>query len=115
MDLNHLHLAVKNLEESRRFYEHYLGFKERVFHGKCLFLTNNDGFDLALDPECKPEPLPKWFHIGIKLKSPESVKSLFKKLSEEPQFIYKNLEEYPDFVFFHAKDADGYKIEVYWE
>ncbi len=115
MDLNHLHLAVNNLAESRSFYETYLGFKERVFHGKCLFLSNDVGFDLALDPECQPESFPKWFHFGIRMKSAQEVKDLFGKLSQHPKFILRKLEEYPDFVFFHAADADGYKIEVYWE
>ncbi|MCO5144328.1 MAG: VOC family protein [Oligoflexia bacterium] len=115
MDINHLHLAVKNLEESRKFYETYLGFKERTFHGNCLFLANEDGFDLALDPEFAPEELPKWFHIGLRMKTAEEVKLLYAKLKNEPQFIIREIQEYSDFIFFHMRDVDGYKLEVYWE
>jgi catechol 2,3-dioxygenase-like lactoylglutathione lyase family enzyme len=115
MDLNHLHIAVKDLTESRRFYETYLGFKERTYHGHILFLSNDQGFDMALDPKYTPEPLPKWFHFGMRMKTAEDVKNLYKNLQQEPKFIKHPLEEYPDFVFFYAVDADGYPIEVYWE
>ena len=30
MDLNHLHLRVRDLERSQRFYETYFDFRERV-------------------------------------------------------------------------------------
>lgn len=115
MDLNHLHIAVSDLDRSKRFYETYLGFKERTYHGTTAFLSNSEGFDLALDPDYVPERLPKWFHMGVRLKSPDQVKVLFGMFENGSEHILRKLEEYPDHVFFHVVDPDGYKIEIYWD
>lgn len=80
MDINHIHLAVKDLEKSRQFYSQYLGFRDKITHGKCLFMANDDGFDLAIDPEYEPTQLPKWFHFGCRLENAEAVKSILKSV-----------------------------------
>lgn len=115
VDLNHLHLAVKDLERSKEFYSKHFGFRERCQHGKCLFMANDQGFDLALDPECTPEELPKWFHVGVRVPSISGIKELYKTFDASKKNISRDLEEYDDLVFFHAVDPDGYKIECYWE
>lgn len=48
MDLNHLHIAVKDVAQSRHFYETFFGFRERTVHGKCLFLTMTRALILPL-------------------------------------------------------------------
>lgn len=115
MDINHIHLAVKDLDKSRWFYSEFLGFRDKIMHGKCLFMTNDDGFDLAIDPEYEPSQLPKWFHFGCRLKDASSVKDLYQKMSHNSEYIKRKLEEYDDFVFFRAIDPDGHEIEIYWE
>lgn len=45
MDINHIHLAVKDLQNSMSFYSQNFGFQHRINHGKIVFLTNADGFD----------------------------------------------------------------------
>ncbi len=115
IDLNHIHIAVKDLEKSKEFYSKYLGFRERCYHGKCLFMTNDQGFDLALDPEYQPEPLPSWFHIGVKVESKASIDSFYNKFESASEYVSRPIERYDEFIFFHAVDPDGYKIECYWE
>lgn len=116
MDINHIHLAVRDIEKSIEFYSANFGFRHRVDHDKCVFMTNDDGFDLALDPEIEPVAFPKWFHIGSRMKTPDEVKSLFEKInSNSPENIRRALEVYDDFVFFRCVDPDGHEIEVYWE
>ena len=114
-DLNHLHLAVGDLAQSKSFYAEKLGFKYRITHGKTEFFENSQGFDLALDPEVKPEKLPGWFHIGIRCSSVADIENIYSKFPENSEFISRPIERYDDFIFFHLKDPDGYKIEVYWE
>ena len=115
-DLNHIHLAVNDLEKSKQFYAQMLGFKDRTMHGKCLFMSNDEGYDLALDPEVEPVELPNWFHIGVRLPSKKSIEDLYSKFeSNGQQYVARKIERYDDFIFFHAKDPDGYKIEIYWE
>ena len=115
MDINHLHLAVADVNRSEKFYSEHLGFKRKTVHGKILFLTNEAGFDLALDPEYAPEKLPDWFHFGFRLESSVEVRDLFAKMTEKSVTIHKALQEYNDWIFFRCADPDGYLIEVYWE
>lgn len=115
MDINHLHLAVNNLEASKAFYQTFFGFRNSVVHGEAQFMENDQGFSLALDPAFKSEELPKWFHFGVRLHSETEVEALHTQISSAPHFISRSLEKYPGHVFFHCRDPDGYKIEVYWE
>ena len=45
--------------------------------GECLtFMTDKDGFDLALMDDAEPSPMPPWFHFGYRLQSPDAVLEL---------------------------------------
>lgn len=115
MDLNHLHLHVRDLASARRFYETYLGFHERVRHGTILFLRNDHGFDLALAPDTAPAEFPPWFHFGFRLDSPETVSALHDRMVRDGVPIPSALLREPDFVTFRCADPDGHAIEIYWE
>lgn len=115
MDLNHLHLHVKDLARSQNFYQTYLGFKEDRRCDEILFLRNKEGFDLALLQDWKPEPLPSWFHFGFGLTSADEVRQLYSRLRAEGIRIDKPLYEEKDLVSFRCLDPDGYRIEFYWE
>ena len=115
MDLNHLHLHVRDLDRSHAFYERHFGFHERVRHGEILFLRNDAGFDLALVPDPDPAALPGWFHFGFRLPSPEEVRALFEGLRGAGATLKTPLSEEPDFVWFRAADPDGVPVEIYWE
>lgn len=114
MDVNHLHLHVKDLARSKRFYESYFGFRERIRHGKILFLRNADGFDLALVPDPRPSSFPEWFHFGFRLRTPLTVRKLHTRMSSEGVRIH-DLQEEDAYVTFQCKDPDGCSIEIYWE
>ena len=115
MDLNHLHLHVSDVAVARRFYEDLFGFTERIWHGPILFLTNEDGFDLALAPDPSPQSFPAWFHFGFRLPSIDAVEKLHERAQALGVNITVPLERHEDLVFFCCKDAQSYRIEVYWE
>ncbi len=116
MDLNHLHLAVENVKKSQDFYETCFGFREKVRHGQILFLTNGDGFELALDPKYKPSKLPEWYHHGFRLADANAVRTVYAVLQTTyPSQIKRELTTIDNHTFFRCDDADGYSIEVYWE
>ena len=115
MDINHVHLAVKDVAISSKFYQTFFGFKEAVRHGELQFLENRDGFHLALDPIKDAEALPKWFHLGMRLKSAAEVEALFSKFEKSPSYVHRKLERHPGHVFFYGIDPDGYRYEIYWE
>jgi catechol 2,3-dioxygenase-like lactoylglutathione lyase family enzyme len=114
MDLNHLHLHVRNVDRSKLFYESYFGFRERVRHGNILFLRNTSGFDLAVVPDRTPLSFPEWFHFGFRLGSARAVRMLHDHMSSKGGQV-QDIEEYPGYMTFRCTDPDGYGIEVYWE
>jgi catechol-2,3-dioxygenase len=114
MDLNHLHLHVRNLGRAKRFYESYFRFRERVRHQDILFLRNTSGFDLALAPDRTPFSFPEWFHFGFRLGSARAVRKLHSRMSSEGVKLH-DIEEHAGYVTFRCMDSDGYGIEVYWE
>ena len=115
MDLNHLHLHVREVETARRFYETLLGFREKIWHGDVLFLTNDDGFDLALAPDTVAGTFPPWFHFGFRLASPDAVRALHARMSVAGVPMRAPLFEEEGFMCFRCADPDGHQIEVYWE
>ena len=115
MDLNHLHLHVRDLERSQRFYETYFDFHERVRHGDILFLQNAEGFDLALVPDREPAALPGWFHFGFRMPSAASVREFHARLAAAGERLPRPLVDEEDLVSLRVSDPDGYTIEVYWE
>jgi catechol 2,3-dioxygenase-like lactoylglutathione lyase family enzyme len=115
MDLNHLHLHVKDIDKSRKFYEKYFGFSEHTWHGEILFLRNGKGFDLALCPDENEWDFPGWFHFGFRLNSAGEVKKLFAEIKSGSEKIDTELEESDEFVFFRCLDPDMNKLEIYWE
>lgn len=114
MDLNHLHLHVKNLDRAKRFYESYFGFRERMRIAGILFLRNANGFDLALRPDRTPGSFPGWFHFGFRLGSEDAVRKLHRRLASEGVDV-EEIEEYEGYTTFGCADPDGYAIEVYCE
>lgn len=114
MDLNHLHLHVRNVDRSKRFYESYFGFRERVRHGNILFLRNTSGFDLALVLDRTPLSFPEWFHFGFRLTSARAVRTLHGHMGSEGVQV-QSIEEYPGYMTYRCTDPDGYGIEVYCE
>lgn len=115
MQLNHLHLHVRDVGRARRFYETYFGFHEHVWHGPVLFLRDGGGLDLALAPAASIEPMPDWFHFGFRLPSPGAVRDLYHSLCAGGETITVPLSEEEGFVGFRCADPDGYAVEVYWE
>lgn len=113
IDLNHLHLHVRNLDRARRFYESYFRFRESMRHAGILFLRNASGFDLALVPDRKPSSFPEWFHFGFRLASPRAVRQLHRRMSSEGVRV-DDVEDYENYVTFRCMDPDGNSIEIYW-
>lgn len=115
MDINHLHLHVKDVERSKRFYESWIGLRENVRHGEILFLRSDEGFDLALAPDPAPQAMPTWFHFGFRLPEKRAVLDLYDRMRASNVAIQKELYEDDELASFRCLDPDGYAIEIYWE
>ncbi|MEM9492065.1 MAG: VOC family protein [Myxococcota bacterium] len=115
MQLNHLHLRVRDVAVARRFYSEYFDMREHAQHGDVLFMTDDARCDLALAPAEQVEALPAWFHFGFRLDDPDRVRALYARMSTAGVTIVCELEDEPAQVSFRCADPDGYTIEIYWE
>src|SRR5687767_7410017 len=114
MTLGHVHLGARDVAATRRFYETYLGFRfDFEIHPGFLFLTNDDGFLLAISHEA-PAPYPEWFHVGFVQPSAEDVRSLRARLLADGVAVDELIEK-PSRVAFGTRDPDGLGIEILWE
>jgi catechol 2,3-dioxygenase-like lactoylglutathione lyase family enzyme len=101
VDLNHMHLHVKNLDRAQRFYESYFRFREQMRNGNILFLRNTSGFDLALVPDRKASSFPEWFHFGFRLASPRAVQTLHSRMSSDGVPV-NEVEDHDGYVTFRV-------------
>ncbi|MBI3268366.1 MAG: VOC family protein [Planctomycetes bacterium] len=115
MDLNHLHLHVRDVQRAMRFYVTWFGFAERAASDEVHFIANERGFLLALVEDPEPQRLPAWFHFGFGLASAGEVRALHARMVAGGVPMAKPLLDEPGFVAFRCRDADGYPVEVYWE
>ncbi len=115
MKLNHLHVHVRDRRAAEAFYSAWLGMTV-VRRGECLtFMSDDDGFDLALMDDRVPSPMPPWFHFGYRLQSAQEVVDIHNRMSDSGIAILKALYEDDSLVSFRCADPDGYAIEIYWE
>jgi catechol-2,3-dioxygenase len=114
--LNHLNLAVSDVEQSRRFYEAWFGFDAgpTEWLGDALFLRDAYHFDLALTPvDGSSRPDVGRFHFGFQLETRAEVRSLLERMTAEEVPIVA-LDDEADFFAFKCRDPDGYLVEVAW-
>jgi hypothetical protein len=77
-------------------------------------LYNSEGFALALGPSDESVRMPRFFHFGISLPTPEAVHSFRDRVLSDAVDIVEEWDE-PDYVSVKILDPDGYVVEVSWE
>jgi catechol 2,3-dioxygenase-like lactoylglutathione lyase family enzyme len=114
--MDHLALAVRDQQRSRRFYERYLGFDgpSRRYDDGVLMLHDGAGFALALGETDEQISLPEFLHFGRGLESADEVREFRERLVADGVEIVGWWQE-PDYVSVKFRDPDGYVIEVSWE
>lgn len=115
MDLTHLHLHTRDRDRSAAFYQRWFGLA-LVRRGEAItFMKGDRDFLLALADEDGAQPMPAWFHFGMRVDSADRVRTLLIDLERGGVPIVKALYEDPKFASFRCADPDGYPIEVYWD
>lgn len=115
MNLNHIHIGSKDLKKSMDFYSTIFGFTKKLDHDPGIFLENNAGFLIAIDPVGQIPQFPSWFHFGFCLKFEAEVYEIYKTVKEKNITIARDMMFKKDhFASFFINDLDGYKIEVSW-
>jgi catechol 2,3-dioxygenase-like lactoylglutathione lyase family enzyme len=115
MNLNHVHLAGPEVRALRSFYETWFGFRMLAEHGDGMFLVNDAGFLLAIDPIPAPAVFPAWFHLGFCLGDPGTVVDLHDRMRSAGVRIVRDLlREEGAYASYYCADPAGTKIEVSW-
>ena len=115
MTLNHIHIGTKDLKKSVEFYSNLFGFKKKFDHDPGIFLDNEAGFLIAIDPVEEVPVFPSWFHVGFCLNSEIEVQMIYQKAQDMNVKIARDMmAEKGQFASFFIFDPDGYKIEVSW-
>jgi len=113
--MDHLALAVRDQERSRRFYERYFGFEaEAEPRDDGVLIMHARGFSLALGETDEAISLPSLLHFGLGLDSPKAVREFRDRIGADGVEIVETWDEL-DYVSVKFRDPDGYVVEVAWD
>jgi len=108
--LNHLTLAVSNLQRSVAFYSGLLGFAARMRGPTSAYLEAGTlWLALVVDPDVRRGPLPEYSHVAFGV-GPSELPALAHKLTGAgvPQW-----QESKSGESFYFLDPDGHKLELH--
>lgn len=106
--LNHITIAVSNLEQSLHFYTQLLGMKGHVKWDKGAYLSIG-GFWLCLSTD-EPKPSRDYTHIAFSI-APENFKAMAQKLAKSKVQLWK--ENSSEGNSLYLLDPDGHKLEIH--
>jgi catechol 2,3-dioxygenase-like lactoylglutathione lyase family enzyme len=115
MTLNHVHLGSTRFAEAQAFYQRYFGFKVVSQHGQGVFMKDQEGFLLVLDPASESHSFPTWFHLGFCQSNERAVHEFHATFQSAGVPLARQLLFEPgEYASFYVQDPDGVRIEVSW-
>lgn len=109
--INHITLAVKNIEESFRFYQEVLGFKPVAKWQKgAYFLAGNLWFCLIQDEHIKESPQREYTHIAFTVSERDFEKISARIKNSQAQIWQDNTSEGASLYF---TDPNHHKLEIH--
>lgn len=117
-DVKHLHLASRDHEVSRRFYETYFGFRfdatfPRGDQPAATIIRSQTGFQIYLEGPSN-ERSPAWFHFGFFVESAEACRELHDRMRRDHVPIVRPLVSEP-FTNYFFNDPDEHLVQVYFD
>jgi catechol 2,3-dioxygenase-like lactoylglutathione lyase family enzyme len=111
----HLALAVRDEENSRRFFEQYFGFEAAYrAEDETLLMRNAEGFSLALGRWDSDAKLPSFLHFGFRAESPQDVREWRERFRSDGLEILEEWDE-PEYVSVKVREPSGYVVEFGWD
>jgi len=108
--INHVTLAVKDLEQSLAFYSGLLGCEVRMRKGHSAYLgAGTFWLALVVDENVRSGPLPEYTHVALSV-SKEGLPVLKEKLLKAGVVEWQESEWADSFYFL---DPDGHKLELH--
>ena len=116
--LTHIHLVVRDLDRSLRFYKRVFGLEERFREGlHMVFLNTPATHDLITLNENRDEAQLAGVkggvnHFGFRLTEISDLDSDIKEVEAAGGTLIQRGEHAPGVPFAYVKDPDGYVIEL---
>lgn len=117
MKLNHLHIAVPDVKKAKQYYEDFFGMSLAFDHGDGIFLKDENGFLMAIDPlpAGTNANLPSWYHHGFCVESADVVKSIYLKMKAAGVEMVRDYKEFGDSAAnFYCWSPGPIQLEVSW-
>ncbi len=116
--LTHIHLVVRDLDRSLRFYQDVFGMEERFRDGpKMVFLNTPGSSDLITLNEDPTEAHLIGVnggiaHIGFRLENAADLDTAIAEVESAGGKLIRRGEHAPGAAFAYVEDPDGYVIEL---
>lgn len=116
--LTHIHLVVRDLERSLRFYQRVFGMEERFRDGpRMVFLNTPGSQDLVTLNEDPTEARLAGVnggvaHFGFRLVKPADLDAAIAEIEAAGGRLVRRGEHGPGAAFAYVEDPDGYVIEL---
>lgn len=116
--LTHIHLVVRDLDRSLRFYQRVFGLEERFREGRCMVFLNTpaseDLITLNEDPnEAQMAGVNGGVnHFGFRLMKDSDLDAAIKEVETAGGTLVQRGEHSPGVPFAYVRDPDGYLIEL---
>jgi len=109
--INHITLAVRNIEASFAFYQDVLGFQPLArWPVGAYFLAGDMWLALVVDPSARDAPLPEYTHIAFTVE-PERFDAMARRIVESGARLWQEDHTEGDSLYF--TDPNGHKLEIH--
>jgi catechol 2,3-dioxygenase-like lactoylglutathione lyase family enzyme len=115
--LTHLAIAVRDVKVTLKFYRQMFDMEVMYLEEKMIQLTTPGSHDVLVFEEnpANVKDTGGIAHFGFRLKSPESIIEIRKRVTDAGAEIVEEGEFVPGSPYIFFKDPDGYIIEVWYE
>lgn len=120
MKIGHVHLKIRNLEQSIAFYLRYLGLQitERLGDAMVFLSAGEMHHDLALQAIGKEAAAPRrqdvgLYHVAFEVPDQQALQQVYQRLKADGVAVYPVDHRISWALYF--SDPDGNGIEVYWD
>ena len=116
--LHHLHLAVRDLDSSLRFYKSVFGMEEQFRSGPTMIFLSTPGSDdlITLNQDETQRDVAGRSggiaHFGFKLRPGADLDSAVREVESAGGTLVSRGEHAPGVPFVYVRDPDGYVIEL---
>ena len=116
--LTHIAVAVKDISRTRKFYQEVFDMELMYEEENMIQLTTPGCNDILVFEESDNRSVGKpggIAHFGFRLRSPDDIEEMNKKVIEAGGTIIEKGEFVPGSPFIFFKDPDGYIVEIWFE